>query len=66
MAWTEPPKDAVTNPGQFSVAYRDEDGEGRLCVPTKETEEAARTLAKDLLSQGIIAHVYSPEGTKIG
>ena len=62
MAWTEPPKDAVTNPGQFSVAYRDEDGEGRLCVPTKETEEAARTLAKDLL----IAHVYSPEGTKIG
>lgn len=66
MEWTEPPKDAVTNPGQFSVAYIDDDEGGRLCVPTKETEEAARTLAKDLFSQGIVAHVYSPEGIKIG
>ncbi len=67
MAWTEPPKDSVTSAdGKFSVAYRDDEEGGKLHVPTKETEAAARTLARDLFSQGIVAHVYSPAGSKIG
>ena len=67
--WTEPPKDLVTNDGEYTVAYirpNDEYGNKEEAGTMKlSNEPAALNLVHQMIDNGHLAHAYGPDGTRL-